>query len=457
MAGFNFGGGGSMPTANSRFAQLLAQSDPNNGTIAGGVGSMAQKLLMGLMLGQDQRDETSANEAFTKGMSAKPWVNPDAALPYLPPDPKSENPLDVRPNPVFGQPKMIENQQGAPVPMNQTGGGLAGGLAAMQGMQGNPYAGRLAQQLMMKKAESDQAMQQKITEMGLAQRNAMDLKAAPGWEKAPPVKTVTTDEGVFVLNHDGTLGNRLGAPHNTNSSQETFGNTPIWGTDKDGNPVLMQPSNRGGVKVVSPPAGVTPQRGQTTKVDLGDHFAILDANGTMIGTMPKSLAPDKALPYVRDAAQAGAEGRGAGDAEAAQNKKVLGANNVVGLIDSALPLIEKSSAGLVDQGWDLANQAFGRETEGAKALGSLRVIQSQIMQQIPRMEGPQSDKDVDLYREAAADIANPNKSRGVRIAAASTLRMLQQKYADSHGAPAAAPSAPQQPGVPPPPPGFVVH
>lgn len=75
-----------------------------------------------------------------------------------------------------------------------------------------------------------------------------------------------------------------------NGGQEQFGNTPIWGTDDKGNPVLMQPSNRGGVRQVQLPPGVTPQRGQTSRVDLGTEWGILDANGSFIGRVPKDVA-----------------------------------------------------------------------------------------------------------------------------------------------------------------------
>lgn len=75
--------------------------------------------------------------------------------------------------------------------------------------------------------------------------------------------------------------------------QEKFGNTPIWGTDAQGNSVLMQPSSRGGVKQVDLPPGVTPQRGQTSRIDLGDKWAIQDATGATIGYMPKSVPPEQ--------------------------------------------------------------------------------------------------------------------------------------------------------------------
>lgn len=73
--------------------------------------------------------------------------------------------------------------------------------------------------------------------------------------------------------------------------QETFGNQPIWAADENGNPVLVQVSNRGNTKPVELPDGLTPQRGGTKTVDLGDKIGVLDANGMLIGYQAKGTAP----------------------------------------------------------------------------------------------------------------------------------------------------------------------
>ena len=45
------------------------------------------------------------------------------------------------------------------------------------------------------------------------------------------------------------------------------------------------------------------------------------------------------------------------------------------------------------------------------------------------MQGPQSDKDVLLYKQMAGDLANPQLPRETRMAAARTVRALNEKYA----------------------------
>jgi hypothetical protein len=62
------------------------------------------------------------------------------------------------------------------------------------------------------------------------------------------------------------------------------------------------------------------------------------------------------------------------------------------------------------------------------------------------MEGPQSDKDVALYREMAGRIGDPTVPAAEKRAAVATIRSLQQKYLPQNGD--APPSAPAAAGTP---------
>jgi hypothetical protein len=102
-------------------------------------------------------------------------------------------------------------------------------------------------------------------------------------------------------------------------------------------------------------------------------------------------------------------------------------------LDMAEPLIEKAtgSAGgaLIDSG----ARVFGKATEGDKAIAQLKVLQANLMTTMPRMEGPQSDRDVDLYREAAGQIGDPTVPAELKKAAVQTIRMLQRRYQERAG------------------------
>lgn len=130
-------------------------------------------------------------------------------------------------------------------------------------------------------------------------------------------------------------------------------------------------------------------------------------------------------------------GRGTNQAareNTAENRGV-NATNTLSMLDEADGLIDKSTGSLLGAGRDVVAGAVGFSTEGAKANAKLKVIQAGLMTNMPRMEGPQSDRDVQLYREAAGQIGDPTVPPDIKKAAVATIRTLQQKYK------AAAPSS----------------
>ncbi len=109
-------------------------------------------------------------------------------------------------------------------------------------------------------------------------------------------------------------------------------------------------------------------------------------------------------------------------------KRTNSANNVVGLLDKAQPLIEtatNSGAGaLVDD----AMGFFGKSTQGANSAQALKALGANLVMQMPRMEGPQSDKDVQLYKEMAGQISDPWIPKARKIAALQTIKDIQGRY-----------------------------
>jgi len=51
-----------------------------------------------------------------------------------------------------------------------------------------------------------------------------------------------------------------------------------------------------------------------------------------------------------------------------------------------------------------------------------------VLKMVPRFEGPQSNYDVQAYKDAAGDLANPNLAPSVKKAAADTIVRLFRKY-----------------------------
>jgi hypothetical protein len=131
----------------------------------------------------------------------------------------------------------------------------------------------------------------------------------------------------------------------------------------------------------------------------------------------------------------GAVGKAEGEITGGIKTKGSNAQTVFGLIDEADGILGKATGSGVGAKIDTGAAFFGKSTEGAKATARLRVIQAGLMMNMPRMEGPQGEKDVELYQQAAAQVGDPNVPVETRRAALGTIRSLQDMYAERAGQP----------------------
>lgn len=124
-------------------------------------------------------------------------------------------------------------------------------------------------------------------------------------------------------------------------------------------------------------------------------------------------------------------------------KKGQESSRALELVDEAERLIGKATGSVLGTGRDLTLGMAGISTEGAQAAAQLKVLQGALMMNIPRMEGPQSDKDTQLYREMAGQIGDSTLPIETRRAAIRTIRRLNEKYSGG-GQPVTQPSGPRR-------------
>jgi len=99
----------------------------------------------------------------------------------------------------------------------------------------------------------------------------------------------------------------------------------------------------------------------------------------------------------------------------------------IALAKGLIPKATASGAGaLMDKGAAF----FGSSTDGAEAASQLKTLGGWLTANVPRMEGPQSNMDVQQYQLMAADVGNDTLPAARRLAALDTLEKLQAKYAD---------------------------
>lgn len=101
-------------------------------------------------------------------------------------------------------------------------------------------------------------------------------------------------------------------------------------------------------------------------------------------------------------------------------------------VDAILPEIEKilpnATSSYLGSGLDMGGRLFGYATDGAKATAQLKTLAGQLVSLMPKMSGPQSDKDVAMYREMAGNLADDTQPIQTRMAALQTIKELNNKY-----------------------------
>lgn len=126
----------------------------------------------------------------------------------------------------------------------------------------------------------------------------------------------------------------------------------------------------------------------------------------------------------------------------APGKRQVQAKNALGIINEAEGLIDKATNSYLGAGVDQGARIFGKSTPGADASAQLKALEGALMMAQPRMEGPQSDKDVALYRQMAAQIGDPTVPASQKKAALATVKKLHERYAGQGQGVQSLPGAP---------------
>lgn len=120
----------------------------------------------------------------------------------------------------------------------------------------------------------------------------------------------------------------------------------------------------------------------------------------------------------------------------AQTERVQTATDALDLIQQAKGIFDagKATESWIGKARDVGAGIFGASTEGAQASAQLKALGGALVAKMPKMSGPQSDKDVQLYREMAGQIADETVPIETRRAALDTVEQIQRKYAGQDAA-----------------------
>lgn len=109
------------------------------------------------------------------------------------------------------------------------------------------------------------------------------------------------------------------------------------------------------------------------------------------------------------------------------------AQMTAGLTDAMNLLSQNPTQSGAGSLYDRAANFVGISPTGSEQASKLKTLSGWLVANVPRMEGPQSDKDVENYRQMAGLIGDDTVPVKQRLAAAQTVQQLQQKYADLNG------------------------
>ena len=251
------------------------------------------------------------------------------------------------------------------------------------------------------------------------------LTEGPKWEKASftDEKTGRVREGVIDVNATNPIATfQVGGVKPEMTAYERA-NIRIKTAELSDKGIGV---NLGGGQVNMPQGGTMPVQGG------------MPQGGGQVGqtTLPVSSADAKFTPatlpkYEYDPSMSPADNRAA---QVEFNKKlrtnISNAKDSFGILGSAADVLSSNrpSSGFISNLATTTGEAFGYGGEASQADATLKILGERLTAQVPRFEGPQSDKDTASYRTAAGDLGNANKPIATRIAAVKTMIELNKKY-----------------------------
>lgn len=162
------------------------------------------------------------------------------------------------------------------------------------------------------------------------------------------------------------------------------------------------------------------------------QFSPMQQNGQPL--MPPSIDPAAQGAVAGAKAQATEIGKGVGERINTGAIKARDANDTLGLLAEAERLLPNATGSGVGAMADAAGAAVGYATQGSAEADQLDLIAGQLTSKVPRMEGPQSNFDVQMYRQMAGDLGNRKIPAERRMAALQKMRELAMKYANQQQA-----------------------
>ncbi|XOK11617.1 hypothetical protein ACI6PO_00515 [Agrobacterium tumefaciens] len=226
--------------------------------------------------------------------------------------------------------------------------------------------------------------------------------------------------------YDTSNGQWISPPAGAGGDDQEYGLNPQYGTDENGNPVIIQLSKGGTSRRTALPDGVTLSK-EPIRIDAGTHTVLLDPiTRQPIGQVSKNLST---------AAEETAGGKALAENKAALPKVEEAANNMLSTIDSLsndpyldsmvgsvqgkwLPNMSSDAARVQSKMDQIGGQSFLQAYNALRGGGQITEVEGRkATEAMARLNTAQTEKD---YREALAEL------RGIVATGVSRARAAAQ-------------------------------
>jgi hypothetical protein len=164
------------------------------------------------------------------------------------------------------------------------GGALFGGLGGLLTGQSNDNSGLIERALVSK------GIDPMIARAAAQNPTLLSAVAGQAFKSQQPTDDIREFEYAKGQGFQGTLEQWMARKR---GGAGEYGLQPVWGTDKDGKPVILQLGKSGDAVASRVPEGVSISTG-VDKIDLGTRWGLLDKrSGQIIGYEPKDIAGKK--------------------------------------------------------------------------------------------------------------------------------------------------------------------
>lgn len=270
--------------------------------------------------------------------------------------------------------------------------------------------------------------QQGLAQMPEFQQDLVKARlAAMGKEEAP----INVPQGGALVNRRGEV-----IYQNPKEVAEKSGFGNVSPSDFTPQSLAKYAQTKNFADLVPVPKQATPAQPYFQALPTAQGYARFNARTGQIeqlGLDGKPILPAAQSPELQGQI-AGAKFQGEAGAKRAFN--MSGAPDIVNEARSILTGKIKPTGSGVGTIADIAGAAVGYSPKGAAEADQLRAISGQLVAKMPRMEGPQSDRDVQLYTQMAGQIGDSTIPVARRLQALKTVEGIITKYAPQQNAPA---------------------